>query len=427
MISMPPRHGKSEHVSVRFPAYYLAKHPNHQFISASYAAELAFDFGRQVRNLIDGAEYRALFPGVTLAADSQAKNRWHTKQGGVYIAAGLDGGITGRGAHVLSIDDPVKSRAEAEREVERKKAWDWYSGTAYNRLMPGGAIILTMTRWHEDDLAGRLLAAEENGGDKWEKLILPAIDENGKALWEESYPRPVLDQMRKVMSPYDWASLYEQRPRPVEGSFFSVNDLLIQNGDNHAPVPMPSLCDYVFATIDSATKTGKDNDGTAVIYWARSKNVGHPLVILDYDIVQIEGALLETWLPQVFKQLEEFAATTKARVGSVGVWVEDKASGMILLQQAQRRGWMAQPIDSKLTSVGKVERAINISGYVFRKMVKFSQTAYDHVKPYKGSSKNHLLSQILGFHIGTKDMGDDDLLDCFSYGVAIALGNADGF
>lgn len=207
--------------------------------------------------------------------------------------------------------------------------------------------------------------------------------------------------------------------------FFSLESLL----ENGQPVVYPQHVDGVFATIDSATKAGQEHDGTAVCYWAVSKHVGHPLVLLDWDIVQIEGSLLETWLPTVFEHLEFLAKITKARAGSVGALIEDKASGTILIQQAMRRGWPAQAIDSKLTALGKDERGISVSGYVYRGMVKLSQHAYDKVTTFKGQTRNHLLTQVLGFKIGDKDASKraDDALDAFVYGVAIALGNHEGF
>ena len=423
IIETPPRHGKSELVSRKFPSFYLAHQPRHEFISASYGATLATNFGREVRNTIASKRHQALFPALKLAEDSQSKNEWHTNWGGSFYAVGVGGGTTGRGANVLNIDDPVKDRAEAESPVFRQSVWDWFTSVAYTRLMPGGAIIVTMTRWHEDDLVGRLDALEAEGGEKWRRLILPAINADGTALWPEAYPLEDLKRIRETIGERDWASLYEQRPRPVEGSFFTEADMLVDG----QPIPLPAGIDVVFATIDSATKTGTANDGTGVIYWGLNRTSKYPLVILDWDIVQIEGALLEVWLPSVYARLEELSRDTRARMGSLGCWIEDKASGMILLQQAARRGMPAQGIDSKLTSVGKTERAVNVSGYVFRKMVKFSKDAYERVKTYKGRTRNHLLAQVLAFRVGTKDMGEDDLLDCFSYGVAIGLGDAGGF
>lgn len=219
-------------------------------------------------------------------------------------------------------------------------------------------------------------------------------------------------------------------------AFFTRDSLLV----NSAPVEMPLRCEAVFAVIDSATKTGKDHDGTGVIYFAVIRNRIRPVnadgslapefsvIILDWDIVQIEGALLETWLPTISQQLEQYARQCGATMGSQGAFIEDKASGMILLQQAALRGMRAHPIESGLTALGKDERAISVSGYVYRGMVKLARVAYERVKVYKETSRNHLLGQVVGFRIGDKTSSrQDDLLDCFCYGIAIALGNSEGF
>ena len=166
-------------------------------------------------------------------------------------------------------------------------------------------------------------------------------------------------------------------------AFFALGTLLVDN----LPVAVPEYCDSVFAVIDTAIKTGREHDGTAVIYCAVRSLNDQPLIILDWDIVQVEGALLETWLPTVFSHLEHLAGVTKARHGSLGAWIEDKSSGTILLQQASRRGWQAHSIDSKLTSLGKDERAISVSGYVYRGMVKLSEPAFNRVKQYKETTR----------------------------------------
>jgi predicted phage terminase large subunit-like protein len=220
MIFMPPRHGKSELASKRFPAWYLGRNPDKQVITASYNSDLAGDFGRQVRNIVREQRFRNVFPSVTLAEDSQAANRWNTSAGGSYVAAGVGTAVTGRGAHLLLIDDPVKDREEAESETRRETVYNWYSSTAYTRLMPGGAVILIQTRWHESDLAGRLLEAEAKGGDKWDKLILPAILSNGQALWPEWYPIDALNRTKAAIGPRDWSALYQQQPAPDDGTFF---------------------------------------------------------------------------------------------------------------------------------------------------------------------------------------------------------------
>jgi predicted phage terminase large subunit-like protein len=221
MLLVPPRHGKSELASKRFPAFFLGRQPHKQFLSVSATAELATDFGREVRNIVDGPEYRCLFK-TRLAADSQAKGKWHTSAGGIYYAVGIDGGVLGRGGDAVLIDDPYATMKDAMSELTRKNVWDWYTGTIYNRLMPGGAIIIINHRMHEDDLSGRLLAQQAAGGDQWEVVRLPAIAEDGAALWPDSYPITALERIRSNTQARDWSALYQQNPTPEEGDYFKA-------------------------------------------------------------------------------------------------------------------------------------------------------------------------------------------------------------
>jgi predicted phage terminase large subunit-like protein len=221
MICMPPRHGKSELASRRFPAWCIGRNAGRQVIAASYNSDLANDFGREVRNIVASPEFRALF-NVTLAQDSQAANRWHTDGGGMYVAAGVGTAVTGRGADILLIDDPFKDREEADSELRRQRVWDWYTSTAYTRLMPGGAIVVINTRWHDDDLSGKLLEEQDKGGDQWEVLSLPAITDE-QALWPDWYPIERLEQIRGVLPARDWNALYMQNPIPDDGDYFKAD------------------------------------------------------------------------------------------------------------------------------------------------------------------------------------------------------------
>jgi hypothetical protein len=207
-------------------------------------------------------------------------------------------------------------------------------------------------------------------------------------------------------------------------AFFSREKLLVDN----QPLPFPTRCDAIFAVIDTASKTGTDNDATAVTFFAYDTIGKISLFVLDWDVVQIEGAMLESWLPQVFARLEELARLCRARGGSIGALIEDKNSGTILLQQAWRRQMLARAIDSKLTAMGKDERAISVSGYVHRELVKYADRAFEKTVVYKQRSRNHLLDQVESFRIGDRDSDrEDDLLDTFCYGIALALGNSEGF
>jgi Terminase large subunit, T4likevirus-type, N-terminal len=208
-------------------------------------------------------------------------------------------------------------------------------------------------------------------------------------------------------------------------AFFDIGALLI----NAQPVVPPPHCDAIYAILDTASKSGTEHDGTAVIWCAKTQFSSYPLIILDWEILQIDGALLEKWLPSVFTHGEALAERYKARAGFIGAWIEDKASGIILIQQARRRNLNVRPIDSKLTALGKDERAISVSGYVSMGKVKISEEAYHKTMTYKGVTKNHLISQVELFSIGDKDNTKraDDLLDDFTYMVALGLGDKGGF
>lgn len=208
-------------------------------------------------------------------------------------------------------------------------------------------------------------------------------------------------------------------------AFFQVDQLLV----NGKPMGDPMHCEYVLATIDSAVKDGEEHDGTAVCYWAVNKyGSGAPLTLLDWDVVKIDGALLIDWLPGVYMNMERWAERLKARYGyehsEGGVYIEDKASGTILLQQCAMAGYAATPIDSKITAVGKDGRALGVSKYVYGGKVKIHECAFTKVKEYNGKTKNHLLAQIEKFYLNDKDAYKraDDLLDAFVYGPAVVFG-----
>jgi predicted phage terminase large subunit-like protein len=226
-IFMPPGAAKSTYASILFTPWYLGNFPDHCIIAASHTAELAEKWGRRVRNLL--AEHNIVL-GANLALDSQAAGRWETASGGEYFAAGVGGAIAGRRADLVVIDDPVRSREDADSELIRDKTWDWYKSDLYTRLKPGGRIVLIQTRWHEDDLAGRLLEDMAAGGDKWDIISLPALAESndplgrrpGEPLWPEWENSDELARKRRTVGPRDWTALYQQRPAPEEGDYFKA-------------------------------------------------------------------------------------------------------------------------------------------------------------------------------------------------------------
>lgn len=246
MIVEPPRHGKSELASRRFPAWYLGRNPSKGIVAASYNSDLAMDFGREVRNIVASPDYQAVFPGSSLSPDSKAAERWHTEGGGSYVAAGVGTAVTGRDADIFLIDDPLKDREDANSERMRDRLWRWYSSVVQSRLPQ--AIIVIQTRWHEDDLAGRLLAEMEASGDQWTVLHHPAI-ENGRALWPERYTADMLERIKRNMRPADWSALFQGAPAPEEGDFFKA-DWFRWYDDPPAHVHKYGASDYAISSRD---------------------------------------------------------------------------------------------------------------------------------------------------------------------------------
>lgn len=229
MIFAPPRHGKSKLTSELWPAWCLGRDPSQQFMVTSHTAELAYTFSRNVRNMIEMETYGDLFPSTQLSADNATVQRWTLagRTRPAMLAVGVGGSPTGQGARVIIIDDPIGKAEEADSLASRESVYTWYTDTIRPRLEPRGAVICMMQRWHEDDLAGRLLNDANRKGEKWQVVTLPAIAEEadplsrpvGDALWPARWPLPELDAIRGV-SERSWLAKYQQKPRPAEGSIF---------------------------------------------------------------------------------------------------------------------------------------------------------------------------------------------------------------
>jgi len=215
IVTMPPRHGKSLLVSELFAPWFVGRDPDRRVIAASHTAQLAYTFSRRARNRL--ADPRWPFPAVRIAPDLGAVQSWDIAgcRGG-YIAAGVGGPITGHGADLLLVDDPIKSAADADSETMRNALWEWFTATAATRLEPGGRIIVVATRWHEDDLIGRLL----RGSHRWQVLGRPAIGAAGAALWPERFPVAALDAIRREVGARVWNAQYLNRPSPPAGTVF---------------------------------------------------------------------------------------------------------------------------------------------------------------------------------------------------------------
>ncbi len=332
--------------------------------------------------------------------------------------------ITGGCVEFWSLDDEDAGRSRFydlviidEASLKKKGLKEiWEQAIRPTLLDRGGSAIMAGTPKGIDDENYFYLACTDKDLG-WVEFHAPThsnptLDKESLANLEKENA-PLVYQQEFLAQFIDWRG----------SAFFAETSMLVDG----MPIPTPNICDEVFAIIDTAVKDGLEHDGTAVLYVARNTIHGHPLILLDYDLIQIEGSLLDVWLPNVLARCEELARECKARKGSLGAWIEDKASGIVLLQQATRLGLQAYPITGDLTALGKDGRALSISGYVHRGDVKFTQYAYDKVVNFKGVSKNHLLSQVCGYRMGMKTPHGMDLLDTFTYAVAIALGDSEGW
>ena len=210
IITIPPRHGKSMLISQYFPAWYMGRNPDKYIITTSYGQNLSDDFGRKVRDQLEDPLFKEVFPECHISSQSHSANRFETKEGGTYYAVGAGGAITGRGAHLFLIDDPIKNREDAESPTKAHKLKEWYKSVAYTRLMPGAAICVVMQRWNNDDLVGWLL--EEQKHENWTVFNMPAINKMGNSLWPECFPLPTLNKIKETIGSYNWASQYQQQP-----------------------------------------------------------------------------------------------------------------------------------------------------------------------------------------------------------------------
>ena len=369
----------------------------------------------------------------TLDASSRTPPVIRLSNGGRIDFWSLENSIAGRGRRYrrIVIDEAAFTRDGDNRSDDSMMAL-WEKGIKPTLFDYGGEALVCSNSAgrNPDNFFNNICTDSQYGFQEFhattlDNPLLPKRTRNeSHEDWQARRTR-FHEDLRKDNDPLVYAQEYLAEFVDWSGvAFFSREKLLVDN----QPLPIPARCDAIFAVVDTASKTGTDNDATAVTFFALDHIGRTPLLILDWDIAQIEGALLETWLPEAFARLEEFARLCHARRGSIGAFIEDKNSGTILLQQALRRQMPAQAIDSKLTAMGKDERAISVSGYVHRELVKYTDRAFEKTVIYKRRSRNHLLDQVESFRVGDRDSDrEDDLLDTFCYGIAVALGNREGF
>ncbi len=358
MVFMPPRHGKSELISKYTPVCFIGNWPERRVILVSYEADFAAQWGWKARAVME--EFGGELYKLALDSSSSARDRWDIAghYGGMNTA-GAGGPITGKGADLLIIDDPVKNDEEANSKVYREKLWNWYQSTAQTRVEPGGHTILIMTRWHEDDLAGRLLADQPGA---WTVLSLPALAESndalgrecGDALWPERWPVELLEERRRSAGSHYWEAMYQQRPSPAEGAIFKREWFryyenskgtykLWPTGDySHAPEIMQVEDCWIFTTVDLAASVKTEADYTVISTWAVTPK--QQLILLDRQRLHMEGP---DQVPRIRSVYDRWQPSF--------ICIEKVGYQLALIQSARRDGL---PITEGQIDKDKVSRAL---------------------------------------------------------------------
>lgn len=360
---MPPREGKSELSMIRFPAWYLGRNPDKRVIGASYAASLAMSFSRKVRNLFDDYRFKYCFD-AKLAFGSKSVEAWDIEgcKGGM-IAAGVGGGITGHGADLFIIDDPVKDREEAESKTYRDKTWNWYTDVARTRLEPEAAIILIMTRWHSDDLAGRLLEEMEKGGDKWETVRLPALAEEkdpigrkaGEALWPARYSKKTLLETKRAVGSRTWEALYQTRPIKSEGEIVK-RDWIVYYDE-------PPLNPNWFGGIDTATSKKTAADSSSLAELARGDN-GY----LHVDKISLDKLSVKALADYVLSRQEAKHFTLiNLELNNAGEAIKQR------IEEIGREKSIYPPIEGVVAKQDKLARLLPVTPLIENGTIKFKR------------------------------------------------------
>jgi predicted phage terminase large subunit-like protein len=386
IINMPPRHTKSEFASYLLPAWFLGKFPHKKVIQTSHTAELAVGFGRKVRNLVDSDVYNNIFPNLALQADSKAAGRWNTSKGGDYFAIGVGGAVTGKGADVLIIDDP-HSEQEAAMAASNPEVYDkvyeWYTSGPRQRLQPGGAIVIVMTRWAARDLTGQVIkSAAQRSGEEWEVIEFPAIMPSGKPLWPQFWSIEELSALREELPNAKWQAQYQQNPVGNESAIVKRDWWKWWEKDN------PPICDYILQSWDTAFEKTQRADYSAGTTWGifncEEDNFAPNIILLNTYKKRVEFPELKR---DVLREYNEYEPDS--------LIVEKKASGAPLIYDLRAMGIPVQEYtpgkgQDKIARLNSVSDII-ASGKVWVPQTRWAEELVDEVAAFPSGEHDDLV------------------------------------
>ena len=345
-VSVPPRHGKSQLVSIYYAAWYLGRNPNHKVMLVSHTTDLAVDFGRKVRNLIASDDFREIFSTVDIASDNKSAGRWNTNQGGEFFAAGVGSALAGRGAHLLLVDDP-----HSEQDVLSgnftifEKTYEWFAYGARTRLMPGGKVAIVHTRWHMDDLIGRVIRdmTQSPDADQYEVFEFPAILSSEaadgspieKALWPEFFDLAALHRTKASMPVFQWNAQYQQQPTAEEASIVKREWWRTWGDDD------PPSCEYIICSLDAAAEKHNRADYTALTTWGVFLNEEedmYQLILLDSIKQRLEFPELKQLCLDHYKEWDPDAFIVEKKSAGVAIYQELRRTGIPVQEYTPHRG-----------------------------------------------------------------------------------------
>jgi predicted phage terminase large subunit-like protein len=383
---MPPRHTKSEFASYLLPAWFLGNFPQKKIIQTSHTAELAVGFGSKVRNLVDSDTFTEIFPGVGLQADSKAAGRWNTNQKGDYFAIGVGGAVTGKGADILIIDDPHSEQEAAMAATNPEvydKVYEWYTSGPRQRLQPGGAIVIVMTRWAQRDLTGQVLKADaQRNGEGWEVIEFPAILPSGKPLWPSFWSLAELEALKEELPNSKWQAQYQQNPVGNESAIVKRDWWQWWEEDE------PPHCDFILQSWDTAFEKTQRADFSAGTTWgifANPKDGNRPNVIL-----------LNTYKKRVeFPDLKRDVMREYNEYNPDTLIVEKKASGAPLIYDLRAMGIPVQEFtpskgQDKIARLNAVSDII-ASGKVWVPRTRWAEELVDEVAAFPAGEHDDLV------------------------------------
>ena len=387
IINMPPRHTKSEFASYLLPAWFLGQYPEKKIIQTAHTAELSVGFGRKVRNLVDSEDYKEIFPELGLRADSKAAGRWSTSKGGEYFAIGVGGAVTGKGADLLIIDDPHSEQEGQSADAGVfDKVYEWYTSGPRQRLQPGGAIIIVMTRWHKRDLTGKIVktSVQREGMDEWEVIEFPAIMPSGNALWPEFWSLKELEALRSELPAPKWQAQYQQDPSSEESAL--VKREWWKKWEEERPPP----CEFIIQSWDTAFLKTQRADYSActtwgVFYHPDDSGVTQPnIILLDAFKDRLEFPELKKCAFEFYNEFEPDACIVEAKAAGTPLIFELRAMGIPVSEYTPSRG------NDKISRVNAVSDLF-ASGIVWCPETRFAEEVIEEFASFPAGEHDDLV------------------------------------